>query len=747
MKTMKHTKFFSFGLFRESFRQMRMPAVLAFVIFSIEAILMPLAQVISALNNWGSEWRDFVTPQTVIGLEVHWISIAAIYLVAPLLTIVAFGYLNHRNASDFYHSIPHTRRSVFISTYAAVAAWLAVILFGSGLISWVMVTVLPDFYALVGGTMIKLLLNCFVGSLFTVSATVLAMTITGTVFNNLIVTALIVFLPRFIILLFSAVLTSELPMLVFEYMPWLLSNGCNITNGLVFGLFIEVFGGNNAVNLMNLLTGIAPRLYTLVAALAYAALACWFYHRRKSESAGLSAPSPLMQHVFRITVTMVPCIGIVMFIFSSRRYLGLDELFGCFVLYVIAVLIYFIYELITTKKWKNVLKAVPGLGIVLLLNIVCYLALSGLYTVQRDYSPDADDIDSVSIMNSIYRAGSRMTFADYVGLKTGDISLEDEQVKTIVANSLRKTVEARQYQDKTGDSQTYRPDNSITVVVKIDTGLTSRYRQIYLSTLEYSQIQTVLAQKSASAELWTTVPDVKGAMYFNMGGSGEISMLENSAGFQNELLTSLQSELSAATVEQVQNAFIVNTNPVIGNLYMDVVIDNMISTVVFPIHPDLTPRSCTMLMEYIHQNQQDEADRMLTMLENNLETVDYFRVGLYTWYKEQRASGHFYFGYYEDMPEEELEDIREVCEFLLTYVRNEPIDPAGPYVEIYGNFRDVEDRFSYMELVLPLAPHDLEDVPERLRDDLSYYNPDYGVYESVKVAAADFIDVTVKEIP
>ena len=89
------------------------------------------------------------------------------------------------------------------------------------------------------------------------------------------------------------------------------------------------------------------------------------FHRRRSEAAGQSAPSRLLQHIYRIVVTMVICIFIVCAMFSEMTAGILrDEWFVFLVFYLVAALVYFAYELITTKKWKNLLTALPGLGIV-----------------------------------------------------------------------------------------------------------------------------------------------------------------------------------------------------------------------------------------------------------------------------------------------------------------------------------------------------------------------------------------------
>ena len=51
-----------------------------------------------------------------------------------------------------------------------------------------------------------------------------------------------------------------------------------------------------------------PLLYTFLLGLLYFLIAAFLFCRRRSEAAGQSAPSRLLQHIYRIVVTMTICI-------------------------------------------------------------------------------------------------------------------------------------------------------------------------------------------------------------------------------------------------------------------------------------------------------------------------------------------------------------------------------------------------------------------------------------------------------
>lgn len=125
---------------------------------------------------------------------------------------------------------------------------------------------------------------------------------------------------------------------------------------------------------------------------------------------------------------MVICIFIVCAMFSEMTTGMLrDEWFVFLVFYLVAALVYFAYELITTKKWKNLLTALPGLGIVALLNVGILL---GMHAVEKHIvaqRPAMQEIESVSFCSTdgtdYISGGSYLNYRDYINLMSRDIAI------------------------------------------------------------------------------------------------------------------------------------------------------------------------------------------------------------------------------------------------------------------------------------------------------------------------------------
>ena len=143
-KKRKFNSFFDFGLFSEGIRQLRVAGFVSFLLINIIAVIIPLGQFVSVISTRKyafdydySEglFRDDLFKYTV-EFPGDFIYMYLIFIiVAPLLTLVLFSFLNKRKTCDYYHAFPQKRSCIFISYTTAVLAWIFMITFGTALIS------------------------------------------------------------------------------------------------------------------------------------------------------------------------------------------------------------------------------------------------------------------------------------------------------------------------------------------------------------------------------------------------------------------------------------------------------------------------------------------------------------------------------------------------------------------------------------------------------------------------------------
>ena len=182
-------KFINFRLFYEFFKQIRV-----------------LGIIITVVLCGGSAFWDFVLYSSKLDdgyianiSDVAPILYYAVYLIPIVFTFKAFSFLYKRKACDFYHSIPDRRSSVFVSAALAAICWSLISIIAvtlAGYLSLIIIgSVCPFSYALY-----FIAYNAVIALLITGCASI-ALSITGTLLSGLILTVIIMFLPRIIIFL------------------------------------------------------------------------------------------------------------------------------------------------------------------------------------------------------------------------------------------------------------------------------------------------------------------------------------------------------------------------------------------------------------------------------------------------------------------------------------------------------------------------------------------------------------------
>lgn len=717
-------KIFSFGLYREGLKQLRLVGILAFVIFALEAILIPVGQVISYISQENFDITKHIA-QSVTGVGAHPILIAIFILFAPIMTITLFGFMNKRNTSDFYHSLPHTRLCMFISFFCAIVSWLVIIILGTTILSIITNLIFFKFFTLLYSSLFMLALNSLVASILVVAATAIAMSISGTTFTNIILSGLIIYLPRFAITLISSVVTGSLPMVTYGHLFPLLSDEYNIVTGTVFGMFNSVFGAGLDIDISAIMSSGSSLLYTFIVAALYTVIAGFLFYRRQSESAARSAPNRFMQAVYRIALTMAFCtiICVVMFGEINSSY---KSTFGYVVLYIIALLIYFIYEIVTTKKWKNLLRAIPGLAIVAVLNVGLFFGMYGIYLSQLNYTPSADEIKSVSVIGETPRYYGSMSFMDYVQMKNSDIEITDKDVIKLVSDSLADCVNTyktrpRFYYQKYngngyqgGSSQVNQTYNSYSVKISTDKG--EKYRTIFIPSDKTELIAKAMESNSSYKDIWMTLPDAVNNT-LNIQNNGTQLGKEASAIYdmmKEELKNaSFTDWYKALTSQNIQTASVNLQTQVGTNVYR----------INIPLYPSIMPKSCEMYYKAQYEISKGDIEKVKAELADTAADAQ-INMELYLYNNEKQAYDT-YTSYYS--AKESAGRIN--TKFLLDNIVDGPVSVKGAYAVIYVynySTKYDDEGYDYSEstnytVTVALKDISVDKIPDSFMKSEKYY--------------------------
>ncbi len=298
-------------------------------------------------------------------------------IFAPLVTYLAFSYLHDRGKSDFYHALPQTRVCVYLSVMAAVLTWtlgtVALSVAVNSLLWWIApYHVFTAQTALVGNLALYSAWVFFLTGLMSV-----AVCLTGALVPTVLAFGWMTFFPPLALTFAQMILDDIAP---------ILRNTSAFTTLLSPERFILFeYGGLAAGD-----ADVGAILFYGALGLLAIAAGGLLYRFRRSETAGKSAPSNRMQHVFRTLFVMAPAVLTVALIhLEESASLTLFLLIGC-------VLTYLVYELMTTRKLSRMLRSIPLMILPVLLS-VCYSA--GIYGIKEyvyHVTPERDEIASIT---------------------------------------------------------------------------------------------------------------------------------------------------------------------------------------------------------------------------------------------------------------------------------------------------------------------------------------------------------------
>lgn len=378
-------KLFNPGLYLDSLRRTSLLGGLCTVLLCVQSLIMFFGYIIS-YSDYDFEITKTAV-ETVSLLEMNPCILLIPALMVPLLMITLFGFLNNRSTSDFWHSTPFSRECLYITFILTALTWAVAAAVLSTAVSVICFSLMPKLFAINFASVVGVFLSSLAMTLLVVGVFAIASSLTGTVLNTLVVAALILFLPRVLMIYFSTLISNGMLFYGLSYEGFN-SIALNLVIGLIFGAF---FGEVSVPELLCNYTSIA---YTAVLGIVYIIVGLVLFKHRKSEAASYSSVNKYLQAALRIIVAFVVClVPIYMITESQKQSYGLDteQVFICFVLYIIAIVVYFLYELITTKKAKNMLKAIPALAILAVANIAMIIAINQTYKAEYNYTPHSAD--------------------------------------------------------------------------------------------------------------------------------------------------------------------------------------------------------------------------------------------------------------------------------------------------------------------------------------------------------------------
>ena len=479
---------FNLGLYKEGLRKTKVLAILFLAAMLLGAIFQPIGEISDHINGIRRGWRMADQMIHVYGLHASYMMVFALFVGAPILTLSIFSFLNKRNSSDFYHAIPHKREALFGSFIAAVLTWVI-----GGM--WLATAISVAIYAPSAHTVIHLssillvLLGISAACLLVISATALAITVTGTRLSNIITAGLILFLPRLLMSMFIAMIIMNTGVVTYADFGLLGNFSRHIPIGFLTG------GGwqnNESIHQM-IMRG---TLYTFILAVIYLVAAGYLFKKRHSELAG-NPGSKWTQPIIRVAVTFTMTLPVIAGVTSNDLH-G-DDLFFIFLFYLIAIVGYFAYEFLTTKKLPKFLTMLPGLGVVAILNVIFIFGI----IIGRGMILQEVNIDNISSITVVDLRVDQWSLSSYAGLNARGLEISDPEITQFLGETLNDNIRASRRRLR-GEHLDWWSGTEIRVTFNIDGGrnITRRIR-----ITEESRMGELLPTYEPYQALYLTIPE------------------------------------------------------------------------------------------------------------------------------------------------------------------------------------------------------------------------------------------------
>lgn len=484
---------FDIKLYKEGLRITKNFGIIATVILTFISIVSVIGTISAtieraAYSTVAKIGESYVSYTNIF--EINPLLLLVFVIVAPFMTMLVFNFTTNRAASDFYFSIPKRREKLYFSFLLSVVSWIVLMLLTSFMVPYLISIFFKKYIVINLLASLKYLLDFFLSSLLVISAVLIAISVTGNLFSNVFVALLIIFVPRIFIIVVTALGTLNANVVSDFSSIALLSPSINIPFGYVSSVFI-----NKSDNL-----GVLPYIYTFILSTIYFCLGGHLFKKRQSEAATKSAATNTLSAVFRTVISAVvmlisTAMLLIMYFENDFSSTEIIAVIACFVLSFIA---FCVYEIITTKSIKKCVKVLPQFAFPVIINVVAVIIALTVNSSILKFTPSTSDIKYVTL--------NRATADNnYITDTISNIKLDNFEVREIISESLKQNLKAYEKEtyffDTTSETGKYEFYN-----VKINTGIITRERMIYVENEKSERLVSALEASSEFKELFNTLP-------------------------------------------------------------------------------------------------------------------------------------------------------------------------------------------------------------------------------------------------
>lgn len=587
----RKSRYFDYRFYIEKLHQLRITGILMGLSFLALTAIVSVAETNNVLRL-----EDYVCSYDI---SLSKIFIITYIIITPVLTLSSFHFLMVRKSCDFYDAIPHTRICQFITGVLALVTYILVIVLGGSIIHAVIQCYYLNGHVVLSDYVVDIL-GVIIADFLVMASVILACSVSGTILQAVILSLIIIVVPRCLINMMVNIISENLFFVNFHKSAPFLTDAYSFVAGLKYNDFSA--GGI---------------IYTAVLAGAYLILGGIFFHYRKSELAEVSKPGAGLCTVFRILAGFL--VSLVFVYIFLEKYIRevLDKssyvpetkdiiiYSGC----IIAVLfVYFLVGIIGNRGKKKFLRLIPGIPVIFIADFIIIMSVTGVCEQYINFRPGVNDIEYVKILaDKKYDIVYGKEVYDYFDKKTENMKLTDYMCRRVIASALDRSIDM---------CPAGQIEGTYNVLIHADGK--DYYRTVYLNDTDRSSItESLLINQEYLAMLkeFPDIEDIKLAYY---------DFLEKEEA--EELYQILQADVKNMNIDYITGLLgWLNSDFVGGNYHADsradareaieMVQENNLNYV-FSISTQVSGSECTFTIPGEWQAAEEFYERYVQMINN-----------------------------------------------------------------------------------------------------------------------------------
>lgn len=595
---------FNGKLFIEAFKQVRVVGLTAFALLGTLSIFMPLVHMIENKESLS----HYQSAQLFDTDAFMWPLIALIFVVAPLMFIMLFNFLTKRSGSDFYHSLPIKRITLFTTFTTAIMAWVAMLAIVYTFILLITTSITLPYYVVDNITIINYVINTLAGSLLIISIFSIGISLTGTITSNIIFSCGILIIPRLVITILS-------------YMTITSSNTMTTDGHLIFNVFANIpfalisclFGFDNRP-LYNMLVLGEHTYYSFGLAIIYLIIGIKIFISRPSEVSTKSFRSEKVFSILRFSAGFLISLFIVGYSFDKTLEDIFDNLsykFSSILLVIFAIIVLmFALEAAHKKSVKKGFKGILYAPIIVLTDIVLIFLMYMTAQYYNNETFNKDNIDYVYITDASDIYQHITEDAEYYYEEYSYFKEMISNVKITDRNIIEYLVDIHNT-DRSGPSYYCQP-----IKITFDSPLYDETRYVYLDGFEIKALAYKLMEVDSFRECFYKYPGVDSAIAIDC----EDATISQS----KEIYKTYLSELKKLTTEQLIDIAIEAHHKYdpINYIYISIHVNGRICYMQLPIC-SLMPETLTLYINNMNNNTKDRLYDFIDFVEAGASQQNY----------------------------------------------------------------------------------------------------------------------------